>query len=94
MPEEKSLKDLITKMMESYQLSDRLAEMKVKNDWEQIVGKIIAKNTSRVSVYKRTLYIEVLSAPLKNDLYFHEKILVDKVNQHLGQTIIDKIKIK
>lgn len=94
MSEEKSIKDLIFSMMDSYQLSDKLVATKVRKDWEEIMGKTIAKNTSRISIHKKTLYLEILSAPLKNDLYFHEKTIVEKVNQHVGQQIIQQIKIK
>lgn len=94
MSDEKSLKDLIYNMMDSYHLSDKLVETRVKQEWEEIMGKTIAKNTSRISIHKKTLYLELLSAPLKNDLYFHEKTIVEKVNQHVGQQAIHQIKIK
>ncbi len=94
MAQEKSLKDLIMKMMESYHLSDKLAEMKVKSNWEEIMGVTISKNTRRLSIYKKTLYLELTSAALRNDLYFHEKTIVEKVNQYVGQKVVNKINIK
>jgi len=81
-------------MMDSYQLSDKLIQTRVRNDWETIMGKTIARNTGKISIYQRTLFLEILSAPLKNDLYYHEKIVVEKVNQFAGKSVIDKIKIK
>lgn len=94
MSEEKSLKDLIFKMMDSYHLSDKLIETQVRKGWGELMGTTIAKNTSRISIHKKTLYLELLSAPLKNDLYFHEKTIVEKVNQFIGQQVIHQIKIK
>jgi len=94
MNEEKPLSELILKMMDSYQLSDKLIQTRVRNDWETIMGKTIARNTGKISIYQRTLFLEILSAPLKNDLYYHEKIVVEKVNQFAGKSVIDKIKIK
>jgi predicted nucleic acid-binding Zn ribbon protein len=81
-------------MMKSYKLTDKLAETQVRNEWEEIVGKTIAKNTRRLSIYKKTLYLEVMSAALRSDLYFHEKTIVEKVNQYVGQRIVEHIKIK
>jgi len=81
-------------MMDSYQLSDKLIQTRVRNEWETIMGKTIARNTGKISIYRRTLFLEILSAPLKNDLYYHEKIVVEKVNQFAGKSVIDKIKIK
>ena len=94
MNEEKPLSELILKMMDSYQLSDKLIQTRVRNEWETIMGKTIARNTGKISIYQRTLFLEILSAPLKNDLYYHEKIVVEKVNQFAGNSVIDKIKIK
>ena len=94
MNEEKPLSELILKMMDSYKLSDKLIQTRVRNEWETIMGKTIARNTGKISIYQRTLFLEILSAPLKNDLYYHEKIVVEKVNQFAGKSVIDKIKIK
>jgi hypothetical protein len=94
MSDEKSLKDLIYSMMDSYHLSDKLVETQVRKEWEIIMGRTIAKNTSRISIHKNTLYLEITSAPLKNDLYYHEKTIVEKVNQHVGKLVIKQIKIK
>ena len=94
MNEEKPLSELILKMMDSYQLSDKLIQTRVRNEWETIMGKTIARNTGKISIYQRTLFLEILSAPLKNDLYYHEKIVVEKVNQFASKSVIDKIKIK
>lgn len=94
MPTEKSLKDLIAKMMDSYHMTDKLAEIKVRSEWSEIMGVTISKNTKRLSVYKKTLYLELTSAALRNDLYFHEKTIVEKVNQYVGQRIVERINIK
>ena len=94
MSEEKSIKDLIFRMMDTYHLSDKLVETRVRKEWGALMGKTIAKNTSRLSIHKKTLYLELLSAPLKNDLYFHEKTIIEKVNQFIGQQVIYQIKIK
>lgn len=94
MNEEKPLSELILKMMDSYQLSDKLIQTRVRKEWENIMGKTIARNTGKISIYQRTLFLEILSAPLKNDLYYHEKIVVEKVNQFAGKSVIDNIKIK
>ena len=71
MSEEKSIKDLINSMMDSYQMTDKMLESMVKRDWEGIVGKTIAKNTTKLNIYKKVLYLEISSAPLRNDLYYH-----------------------
>lgn len=94
MSEEKSIKDLINSMMDSYHMTDKMLESKVKRDWEIIVGKTISKNTRKLNIHNKILYLEITSAPLRSDLYYHEQIIVEKVNQHAGQTLIERIKVK
>ncbi|MCB9261614.1 MAG: DUF721 domain-containing protein [Flavobacteriales bacterium] len=94
MQNEQSLKDLIETMFDSYELGEKMAENRIKNEWETIIGKTIARNTAKLSIHKKTLYIEVLSAPLKNELFYHKQIIVEKVNTYIGKKIIEDIKIK
>jgi hypothetical protein len=92
--EEKSIKVLIDQLISGYQLDGKMAEKKITTSWEEIVGKTISKYTKRITFFKRTMYLEIESASLKNDLYFHEQIIVDKVNQFCGSKVIDKIVFK
>ena len=61
------------------------------NSWEQIVGSMIAKNTTKIFINKKVLYLTLSSPALKNELRYHKLVLIDKVNEFAKQKIINDI---
>jgi Dna[CI] antecedent, DciA len=63
--------EAIAAMLKSFGLEDRYHEAELINGWSKVgqaLGKPVARYTKRIFVHKRTLYIELSSAPLKNEL--------------------------
>ena len=54
MKEEKSIKDLLSNVFKSYNQGYKYEETSVINSWEQIVGNMIAKNTTKIFINKKT----------------------------------------
>lgn len=77
--------------MDTYQLSDKQAEVHLTQNWSDVVGSMIASHTSKISIYRDKLYLTVNSAPLKSELNYHKNTLVSKVNTFLGKEIIKEI---
>lgn len=93
MSDEKNFKQLIEGLLESYQLGNKYDEIGVVNSWETIVGKQIAQKTTKVFINKTTLYLYLSSAPLKNELKYYKEVLIEKVNNFAGKTLVKDIQI-
>jgi|TARA_B100000497_G_scaffold35272_1_gene41376 predicted nucleic acid-binding Zn ribbon protein len=89
--EEKSIKDLISTVFKSYNQGYKYEETSVINSWEQIVGTVIAKKTSKIFINKKVLYLTMTSPALKNELRYHKLVLIDKINDFAKQKIINDI---
>jgi|TARA_B100001059_G_scaffold228441_1_gene259544 predicted nucleic acid-binding Zn ribbon protein len=89
--EEKSIKDLISTVFKSYDQGYKYEETSVINSWEQIVGTVIAKKTSKIFINKKVLYLTMTSPALKNELRYHKLVLIDKINDFAKQKIINDI---
>lgn len=81
-------------MFDNYDMSDKLGETRLQAGWEELMGKTIAKNTKKLYIKNGVLYLEIVSASLKNELIYHELIIVEKVNQFSGSRLISSIKVK
>ena len=57
MKEEKSIKDLLNSVFKSYNQGYKYEETSVINSWDQIVGSMIAKNTTKIFINKKVLYL-------------------------------------
>ncbi len=91
MKEEKSIKDLLNSVFKSYNQGYKYEETSVINSWDQIVGSMIAKNTSKIFINKKVLYLTLSSPALKNELRYHKLVLIDKINDFAEQKIINDI---
>jgi predicted nucleic acid-binding Zn ribbon protein len=89
--EEKSIKDLLSTVFKSYNQGYKYEETSVINSWEQIVGTMIAKKTSKIFINKKVLYLTLSSPALKNELRYHKLVLIDKINDFAKQKVINDI---
>jgi predicted nucleic acid-binding Zn ribbon protein len=90
--EEKTIKDLMQTLFKSYKQGNKYEETSVINSWEAVVGKMIAQKTTKVFINRKTLYLTLSSAPLKNELRFHKLVLIEKVNNYAKKEVITDIK--
>jgi len=92
--EEKPIKQVINELLDAYKLSGKMDELNISSNWSEIVGTVIAKNTSKIQLKGSTLYIYVESAPLKNELTFHKSVILQKINAHFKKDIVKEIQIR
>ena len=81
-------------MLDELRLSARLNETKIKNLWEQRMGKTVATYTSQISVRKNVLYLTILSAPLKHELSYGKDKIKSLLNDELGEEFIKEVVIR
>lgn len=88
---EYTLKQAIEALIDQYKIQEKISETVVINDWEKIVGKMIARHTKNIYVKKRILYVELDNAALRNELSYAKTKLVAAINQSLGSNAVDEI---
>ncbi len=86
-----SLKDAIGQLLKTYQLQTRFNETYLEAFWGRMMGPAIASRTNRLYVRDRKLYIDIASAPLRNELVNAKQKLVQLVNKDMGTEVIDDV---
>ncbi len=86
-----SMSEAINKMLQDSHWKYRYQVTKLKEDWELLMGKTVAKHTDDLKIRDAKLYIYTTIAPLKNELSFNKHLLVAKINQHFGEVFIKDI---
>lgn len=86
-----SLKEAIEKLMAHYHIEDRYRFEQVKNKWEEVVGKMIAQRTERMSLKNGILYITLSSSTLRQELSFMKADLIKRVNEEATKDIVKEI---
>ncbi len=89
-----TLKEVIEKLLKAYKWEAGIDEAKLVNAWETIVGKIIAKHTTRLKVSNRILYINLDSSVIRNELMMSRSIVIEKINDEMGGKVIEDIVLR
>jgi Protein of unknown function (DUF721). len=72
-------------------LREKLAETKLINSWEKVLGSGIDRYTESMYIKKRSLYVRLSSAVLKSELMMSREKLVSILNTEAGMNVIDTI---
>ena len=88
---EQSLKDAIGSFLKSSRLSGKLANRKIIDGWEKIMGTMIARHTKQISIYDKKLFLHLDSAPLKQELFYSREKIIRMLNEEAGEEVIKEI---
>ena len=86
-----SLKNVIGQFLDVSQLSGKLAEQKIIDGWEKLMGKMIAKHTTHINIRDKKLYLHLDSAPLKQELFYSREKIIKMLNDEAGEEVVREI---
>lgn len=81
-------------LLERSQWKSKIQELRLRNEWETIVGKTIAKYTRDVNIAQRVLTIYTDVAPLKQELQLGKDQLKRTINEYFEDRVVDEIVIR
>jgi hypothetical protein len=58
------------------------------------MGGTIAKYTESIQISNKTLFITTSVAPLRNELFYQKEKIIQRVNEALGEQIINEVVIR
>ncbi|HVS97184.1 MAG TPA: DUF721 domain-containing protein [Puia sp.] len=91
---EYSIGDAMRKFLQGSQLKGAIQALQIEEVWEQLMGKTVARYTDRIRIHGQTLYIETAIAPLRQELLYQKEVIVQRVNEALGEKVIRDVVIR
>lgn len=85
------LKEAIEGMLKAYKIDYKYNETALLNSWEEVMGKTISSRTTKLYIRNKILYVELSSAPLKNDLSLSKAKVIELLNKNLEKEIITDV---
>ena len=93
--ESKSLKNVLGNIIDSSnKLNSGLNNIKVQNLWREVMGNNVNSYTNEIVLKKNTLYVNLNSSVLRQELSFGKQKIIDLLNKELGKTVIKKIVLR
>ncbi len=86
-----SLGDAIESYLNAMKLKGKFNETYITSHWEAIMGKPIASRTTKIFVTDKILYLQLSSAPLREELFKGKGLIIKNVNEAVGADLINEV---
>lgn len=91
--ESKSLKDTIHELLGSGNLGRKVTESQIKDIWNSEMGLLISNRTTKITLKGNTLYVNVNSSPLADQLTLEKDKVIATINASLRAEVVQELVI-
>ena len=85
------LGDVIRKMLRQEGLETPLNQHRLINSWKDVVGPVIFRYTTNIYIKNQTLYVQLSSSVIRQELQMGREMLVRNLNSYVGAQVITDI---
>lgn len=86
--------DAIQQFLNKSRIKSSIQVLRLEEVWEQVMGKTIARYTDNLKIIHKTLFITTHVAPLKQELQYQKEKIKLRVNEALGEKVIEEVVIQ
>jgi predicted nucleic acid-binding Zn ribbon protein len=86
-----TLKEIIESYLKETPLHRKLQERRLVEGWYEIMGKSVARATSKVYIRNDVLYVRLNSSVLRNELFMMKNDIISRLNERTGEPVISDI---
>ena len=86
-----SIKDALKEFVETNKLHKGLDKVNVAEAWVKLMGNGVNNYTTRIHLERDTLYIQLSSSVLREELSYGKQKIINLLNDELGREIVKKL---
>jgi predicted nucleic acid-binding Zn ribbon protein len=86
-----SLGAALKQFLEKSRMKNSIQSMQIEDHWEKIMGNTISKYTDKIEIKNGTLFIYTKVAPLKNELVFQRDLIMQRINESMGEKTVNEV---
>ena len=90
---QQSLKEVINELINAYRLREGLNEVRVNEQWEKVMGKVIASKTTSLALRNSILTVRLNSSVLRQELLYKREEILQALNIALETEAIKEIQL-
>lgn len=91
---QQSIGEVLKQYLQENNLEKKLAHSNIISSWGELMGKVVANHTKKVYFSDKTLFVELDSAALRNELSFRMEDMRQRINTEAGFEIVKEIVLK
>jgi predicted nucleic acid-binding Zn ribbon protein len=89
--ETQKISEILKEVTNNSNLSQKLQETRLIENWGQLLGPMIKNSTRRIFISNRVLFVYLESPVIRNELFMMRTRLQEVLNQSVGENVIDNI---
>lgn len=86
-----SVGDVLKHIIETNKLQTGIDQIAVKEAWISLMGNGVNSYTKEVTLRKNTLYVELTSAVLRQELSYGKEKIIRMINEEFRRDIVNEI---
>lgn len=89
-----SIKDALKEFVETNNLDKGLDKVNVADAWAKLMGNGVNNYTTSINLQRDTLYVQLSSSVLREELSYGKQKIIDLINEELGKVIVKKLVLR
>ena len=89
-----SISEALKEFVETNKLEHGLDKVNVVDAWKHLMGNGVNNYTTAVQLERDTLYVQLSSSVLREELSYGKEKIITMLNENLGKTVIKKIVLR
>lgn len=89
-----NISEIMEALLKEKGLDGKLAENRLLNSWEELLGRSVAKATKNLYIKDKTLFVSMNSSIVRHELMMIRDELIKRLNEKAGKKVIDSIVIR
>ena len=86
-----SIADALKEFVETNKLEKGLNKVNVADAWANLMGNGVNNYTTSITLERDTLYVQLSSSVLREELSYGKEKIITMLNEELGKEIIKKL---
>ena len=86
--------DILNEIIKVNKLESGLNQISVVDAWKNLMGNGVNNYTQNVALRNETLYVELTSAVLRQELSYGKEKIIKMINEELGKEVVKYIVLR
>ena len=90
---EESIKNVITRWIDEKKLKSGLQKVQAAEAWKLAMGENVAKYTGSIKLERGVLSVNIISAPLRQELSYGKAQILRLMNEEMGEGTVKEVQL-
>ena len=92
--EHQSISDVLKDFVTTNNLQKGMDQVEVTEVWKRVMGLGVANYTTNIQLKRNTLYVQLSSSVLRDQLSYGISKIIQNLNDEMGRTVVEKLVLR